>query len=620
MSKERLSLFLRPEWIFFFTATFFGILFAIFIPYGAGFDEEQHVLRIYDAAAGRWLPNQPNSKLGKFLVPVDFFRYSYQRRFFQTPAFDLFSGDAFNKPLDRQLLSDNLTRSIYSPFNFLPQSAVARLFWLKYTFPVVPVAILARIAGLMMYVGLTFLAIRLLPIGRWLMVVLGLAPSALFQAATLNADGFTNAVCFLFVAVTLNLALDDRPLISGWKIALLIVSILLVGAAKPGMFVLFPILAILPLRRFPGRGWRMAIAAAVIIAFGFAVQYNTLAVQSSDFMRSDRGNFYQQVQRILQHPTDFLFTLFWGNLRAVGNYYTEWIAAYGHWVGVVPEPVFVLFSVALVLALLIEPNPARLTVRQRWILGGVSFISSAVFAFLYTVVMYTPGSLEGFGHQGRYYIPTAPLLWLGLTGLVSIPNPLRKKAVMVMLASAGLSLSLYTIGLYATYYTYCGTAVYTMKGCVQPIYKNINWRETPRLALTASTLVRQEFPNRCGPIEQVQVYIDHDNDPDTFLIFTLKDPANRLLYEEIIPGEKLPESNFLTISIPKEVKEEGSVIEIQARGHGNIELALNGGDYFREASLSINGEAVADDLVFRYVCQPFWKQVVHNAGRQGKDN
>ncbi|MDO9120401.1 MAG: hypothetical protein Q7U31_01360, partial [Anaerolineaceae bacterium] len=64
-----------------------GILFCIFIPYGAGFDEEQHMLRIYDLSGFNILPNQEPGN--KTLGISEIFTLSYQRRYFQSSAIDL---------------------------------------------------------------------------------------------------------------------------------------------------------------------------------------------------------------------------------------------------------------------------------------------------------------------------------------------------------------------------------------------------------------------------------------------------------------------------------------------------------------------------------------------------
>ena len=56
----------------------FGIAFCIFIPYGAGFDEEQHLVRIFDIADFHFLPNR--SAANGTASYSDFYSLSYQRR------------------------------------------------------------------------------------------------------------------------------------------------------------------------------------------------------------------------------------------------------------------------------------------------------------------------------------------------------------------------------------------------------------------------------------------------------------------------------------------------------------------------------------------------------------
>lgn len=612
--KKNLSLLFKPEGVFLLLSILIGGGFTILIPYGAGFDEEQHVIRIYDLAAWNWLPNQHSSTNSALFVPHDFFKYSYQRRFFQTPAFDLLLGRGMRWPLKKTDVVEVSTRSFYSPFNFLPQALVARFFWHEYDFPVVPIAILCRMAGLAIYIVLSSLAIRFLPTGKWVLTVLALAPSALFQASTLNADGFTNAASFLFIAAVLHLSLDLKSILSRRKIILLVFSILLVGVAKPGMIVLFPLLFLVPFQRFPGKKWKLVVGTAVILAVIFAVQYNALAVQSSQFAGSDEGSLSQKVRLIFEHPWSFLYTLLWGNLHAAGNYFTEWIAVYGHWVGSVPVLVYPLFFAALIIALGLEHPPVSLKPLQRWVLGIMFLISSGTFALMYTLNNFTPDNLEGFGHQGRYYIPTAPLLYLALNGLIIFRNPFKKKAPIFLITSIITALALYTLGLYATYYTYCGTTWYTFKGCTQPVYKNIDWSQTPEITLSPSNnSLRQEFPNRCGVIEQIQFYVRaHSTDAKAFLSFSLEDADHNLLYQQQIPLDSLPAMSFINLNVFSQTigNKIGTSFELVILGNGQVELALNGGDYFREAHLTAHGEEISDDLVFRYTCQPFLKQII----------
>ena len=111
--------FFSPEKIFMVLGLVFGVLFCVFVPYGAGFDEEQHVARIYDISGFHLLPNR-NSPEGTISFN-DFVSLSYQRRYYQTPADNMFSPGIFLKQVNRSQMAAFPTRSIYPPISFLPR-------------------------------------------------------------------------------------------------------------------------------------------------------------------------------------------------------------------------------------------------------------------------------------------------------------------------------------------------------------------------------------------------------------------------------------------------------------------------------------------------------------------
>ena len=82
------SAFFNPANIFLILGLFVGVLYSIFIPYGAGFDEETHQVRIMDIAFLNMLPNRSKNATITFR---EFYSLSYQRRNFNDPANDLFS-------------------------------------------------------------------------------------------------------------------------------------------------------------------------------------------------------------------------------------------------------------------------------------------------------------------------------------------------------------------------------------------------------------------------------------------------------------------------------------------------------------------------------------------------
>src|SRR6185369_5001821 len=107
----------------------------------------------------------------------------------------------------------------------------------------------------------------LVPYGKWVLMALALAPMAVYQAATLNTDGFTNGISFLFIGLTFYVYARARtaPIKPVWVLALVGVMLLL-GSAKLGSVVLLPLLLILPAGKFTSRKWIVILAMGAGLA------------------------------------------------------------------------------------------------------------------------------------------------------------------------------------------------------------------------------------------------------------------------------------------------------------------------------------------------------------------
>src|SRR6185369_672402 len=91
-----------PVFVFAILGLLIGGLYCLAIPYGAGFDEERHMVRIYDLSGGYILPNHNPPTFRSTTTLKEFADLSYQRRFTQSPAFDMFSSEAFGRKLSHQ--------------------------------------------------------------------------------------------------------------------------------------------------------------------------------------------------------------------------------------------------------------------------------------------------------------------------------------------------------------------------------------------------------------------------------------------------------------------------------------------------------------------------------------
>ncbi len=292
----------------------------------------------------------------KPFVKFDFRHFS---NYILTEDFNAGSGESVFK---------DISAGVYSPICYLPQTAgiaVGRVFGLS------PLGCfyLARVFVLLSYTALVFMALKVLPVGKNVMMPLALLPMALGIAASLSSDVVLNGVAFLFIAYLLNQALkkSPRPLTGGEvKIFLLLCAAL--ALLKPVYIPIVLLLLLLPAERFRDKKSRLlflfgCIGLTVLVMAAWNIsQAQKLA--AGDWRQGGLDAKYQ-LHVALTRPLQLLGVVYNGYfhypLAAGGRgLYRQFIGLLG-WLDLVFPPL--LYSLAgLFLALevlLPEDGPAR---------------------------------------------------------------------------------------------------------------------------------------------------------------------------------------------------------------------------------------------------------------------
>jgi uncharacterized membrane protein len=431
----------------------FGFAFLILTPPFQVPDEEAHFRRAFEISEGRFIASKRGDRTGDDLPRgLDAL---YQR--FKAFKGHLEEKTSANDIRELAALSFSSTErefivfsnsAIHPPLTYLPQAAgllVARQF----TSSILVCLYVGRAFNLLAAVALTFIAVRVTPVGKWVFTFLAMTPMALTLDASLSSDAGTNALSFLLVAQVFACAAGPEGVLTGQSIATTALLGAAVGLAKQMYFLLPLCYFMIPVRKLSSRyryltGFAVVMGATLlaVAAWGLVVRQIWSPAdakmgmnpdQQIRLMSSDPLEFvsvlYRTVKTGLPRVEEFVGKLGWAELRL-----TNWIY--------VPE----LILLTAICAWDFGPR-AGLANRQVLVAAGVVLL----VALTILVVMHITWDKVGaavISLHGRYFIPVGPLaaVVIGRTGYL-VPHALRKQspalpAVAAVVVSVLLTASL----------------------------------------------------------------------------------------------------------------------------------------------------------------------------------
>ena len=604
VSKEQI-IKIKPENLFLIIGIFIGVLLCVFIPFGTGFDEDQHLIRIYDLAHLNFLPNQGEDN--DSLALSEFFTLSYRRSFFQNQAFDQFSKDIISITPNKRNIYHEKTRAVYSPFVYLPQAFLAGLFWIKNSFPVIPGTIFIRCLGLSVYLLVAYASIKIIPSGKWVLLVLTLAPMALYQASTVNADGITTGISFLFISYVLKIKLVNKGEMQKTHFVALVALTLLLGMLKPGAFVLVLLLVFILKKEYLSKNQRIIVVISGIVAVALNIFWWIISTSGISYTTMWDTDIQRNFSIILNNPADFLVHFFVGTWTSIIPYTLSWIAAYGYWVEKVPGVAYALWFLAILLSLFSEQLPVNLTLSNRFFLITSSLVSVLFIILLYNIVEYSPDqSIQRLGAQGRYITPFAPPVFIALTGLIQLRGKISRIVKAAIVACTAASLFFFSLGLYMTYYAECWEEILKPNQCTLPHYQNIDTSSPPYITVDQNNSLSQQIIPKCENVKSIDLltgnveYLEKE-----FINFTIENEDGNSMFSAMIPLKLISPYSRVTIETPQ-VQFTTNEIYILSfavpMNPGYVEFATRPIDAY-PGQLRINGTEVHSDVIFYYSCK-----------------
>lgn len=296
-----------------------------------------------------------------------------------------------------------------NPLGYLPQAvgiSISKIFNL----PVLWGFYFARLVSMLVAVFITYLALRLIPFGKIVLMLIALLPMTMQQFASLSYDALHISMIFLFTAYVLKLSVGEDKL-SGKEIILLALSAIAAANIKFGFLPVLLLLFAVPWRRFGSkRNFWLYVCGTILLSFliVFIAQKSAVASEGA------REGVYpiEQIGMILKNPFSFLYAVI-NTLYSGAEFFFESFLYKPGWLKDQLSPLFYVgLFFGLIFLMRSEEEKVPLSKSQRWILGLTS-VASLLFVFFSMYVLWSKvGGDKVQGVQGRYFLSTFPLLLL----------------------------------------------------------------------------------------------------------------------------------------------------------------------------------------------------------------
>lgn len=454
----------HPSEVFLVLAVVFGVVFCFRLVPLSGTDEFTHFPRAYQIQDGKLTEQKlPDGQFGGY-IPVNIDRMVSDYRDLSRKS----TGEEF-KTTARMLNSEYALRkdagvehvpavfgsdAVYPPWSYFPSIIgirLARAFGL----PLLWYVYIARLFTLFVWILLVWFAIRLLPEGKWFLVVVALLPTSITQAATIGLDGLVCGISWLIIA-SVFAVLAKRIALKSKNLLLILSASLALCIVKQGywLIALWPL--VIPKKYFSSsrisRIWKALILVSVAclsLMFGAFTRHIT-----SDIVLTPRlGVFINsqlQLTYVLHHPMSFVLrsllqpftksfdTVFLGLVGIITNrlVYLSVLV-----IGLLYLGLFLAFSQTKKIPELLPQN-ARLIVSSCLVIIGTYLFVSLALYLAFTEV----GSPEVSGVSGRYFLPLLPLM-------LTIPFTSQPKFKIERLSFSLLILVSITVGLVSTVFS-----------------------------------------------------------------------------------------------------------------------------------------------------------------------
>lgn len=296
--------------------------------------------------------------------------------------------------------------------------------------------VLSRFFNLLVFLAMSYTAVRITPILQHTMAVIALFPLTLYQASSGSPDAMLNGFCFLFVALCFYYAYGEKEQLEWTDVCRMGILLGIIFLCKYVYICLGVLVFLIPTKKFKTKKdyWKsFAIAlipVAVIGAIGAVHAFSLVALGQPSIETAGMT----QTQYLAEHPA-FILKVLLATFKHNFNVYMSELNTLGS-LNYSMEPLIFIVPMFAVFVGCLDCNDvsSRIKVRDKLICFAAFLLLCAAIL----VAMYLAdgnankvGALIVEGVQGRYFIPALPVFFAAIlqSGLESRVKYFTEKAI-----------------------------------------------------------------------------------------------------------------------------------------------------------------------------------------------
>lgn len=409
--ENRNSFVGKAERIFLLIGMTAGTMLVLIMPLNkVGFDEETHFRNAYNIKLSAKVSSTPAIDELK-VVSLSNWPYNIAQSGEERDMMEEYYKEAGDYTVGSENAKKVPTKiSTVAAYNYIFMAMgikIGKLLHLPFTM----VYTLGRLFNMWSYILLVYFAIKKLPIGKYIMAVLALMPTPMFQAAVYSLDPVLTGFMYLGIAYLIAELLDKNHKIT-IKNGVILLGALGFGIVPKAVYV--PVMALgflLPAEKFENKKQKIVFRTAnVICILGLLATFAIPMLFATESMGDVRGGDVSvtgQISLILSQPLGYLKVwfdnmadVFWSYGFGAGS-----LGTLGHLAVSTCVPMIGLLMIFTIMTDNIDRSDKDLTLKQKTYIFFAAFLAVAfVWGSMY-LAFNEVGSIFIAGVQGRYFVP-----------------------------------------------------------------------------------------------------------------------------------------------------------------------------------------------------------------------